>query len=43
MNVAEQVAQLCRALPLAKQVEALEFLVSRQSRPTWTVERRREV
>jgi hypothetical protein len=46
MNVPEQVAQLCQALPLEKQVEVLdfvEFLVSRQSRPTWTVEQRREV
>jgi hypothetical protein len=46
MNVPEQVAQLCQALPLDKQVEVLdfvEFLVSRQSRPTWTVEQRREV
>jgi hypothetical protein len=46
MNVPEQVAQLCQALPLDKQVEVLdfvEFLVSRQSRPTWTIEQRREV
>jgi hypothetical protein len=46
MNVPEQVAQLCQALPLDKQVEVLdfvEFLVSRQSHPTWTVEQRREV
>jgi hypothetical protein len=46
MNVPEQVAQLCEALPLDKQVEVLdfvEFLVSRQPRPTWTVEQRREV
>jgi hypothetical protein len=46
MDVPEQVAQLCQALPLDKQVEVLdfvEFLVSRQSRPTWTVEQRREV
>jgi hypothetical protein len=46
MNVPEQVAQLCQALPLDKQVEVLdfvEFLVSRQSRPVWTVEQRREV
>jgi hypothetical protein len=46
MNVPEQVAQLCQGLPLDKQVEVLdfaEFLVSRQSRPTWTVEQRREV
>jgi Protein of unknown function (DUF2281) len=46
MNVPEQVAKLCQALPPDKQVEVLdfvEFLVSRQSRPTWTVEQRREV
>jgi Protein of unknown function (DUF2281) len=46
MNVPEQVAQLCQALPRDKQVEVLdfvEFLVSRQSHPTWTVEQRREV
>jgi hypothetical protein len=46
MNVPEQVAQLCQALPLDKQVEVLdfaEFLDSCQSRPTWTVEQRREV
>jgi hypothetical protein len=46
MNVPEQVAKLCQALPLDKQVEVLdfvEFLVSRQSHPTWTVEQRREV
>jgi hypothetical protein len=46
MNVPEQVATLCQALPLDKQVEVLdfvEFLVFRQSRPTWTVEQRREV
>jgi hypothetical protein len=46
MNVPEQVAQLCEALPLDKQVEVLdfvEFLVSHQPRPTWTVEQRREV
>jgi hypothetical protein len=46
MNVPEQVATLCQALPLDKQVEVLdfvEFLVSRQSHPTWTVEQRREV
>ena len=37
MNGPEQVAQLCQALPLEKQVEVLdfvEFLVSRQSHPT---------
>jgi hypothetical protein len=46
MNVPEQVAQLCQALPLDKQVEVLdfaEFLVSRQSRPIWTVEQRQAV
>ena len=46
MNVPEQVAKLCYALPLDKQVEVLdfiEFLVSRQSRTTWTVEERRAV
>jgi hypothetical protein len=46
MNVPEQVAQLCQALPPNKQVEVLdfvEFLVSRQSHPAWTVEQRREV
>jgi hypothetical protein len=46
MNVPEQVSPLCQALPLDKQVEVLdfvEFLVSRQSRPTWTVEPHREV
>jgi hypothetical protein len=46
MNVPEQVAKLCHALPPDKQVEVLdfvEFLVSRQSRTIWTVEKRREV
>ena len=46
MNILEQVAQLCQFLPPDKQVEVLdfvEFLVSRQSRPTWTVEHRREI
>jgi hypothetical protein len=46
MNVPEQVAQLCQALPPDKQAEVLdfvEFLVSRQSRPPWTIEQRREV
>jgi hypothetical protein len=46
MNVPEQVAQLCQALPPDKQAEVLdfvEFLVSRQSRSPWTVEQRREV
>jgi hypothetical protein len=46
MNVPEQVARLCQALPPDKQAEVLdfvEFLVLRQSRPSWTVEQRREV
>jgi hypothetical protein len=45
MNVPEQVAKLCEGLPPAKQEEVLdfvEFLVSRQSHTTWTVEQRRE-
>ena len=46
MNVPEQIAQLTQVLPPEKQAEVLdfvEFLVSRQSRPTWTVEKRREI
>ena len=46
MKVPEQVARLCEALPLDKQVEVLdfvEFLVSRQSQIPWTVEERQAV
>jgi hypothetical protein len=46
MSVPEQVAKLCQALPPDKQEEVLdfvEFLVSRQSRTLWTVEKRREI
>ena len=46
MNVAEQVAKLCQGLPLDKQEEVLdfvEFLVSRQSSTSWSVQKRQEV
>jgi hypothetical protein len=46
MNVPEQAAKLCQGLPSDKQVEVLdfvEFLLSRQARPPWTVEQRHEV
>jgi hypothetical protein len=46
MNVPEQVAKLCQALPPDKQEEVLdfvEFLISRQMRISWTVEERQEV
>jgi hypothetical protein len=46
MKVPDQIAQLCQALPSDKQVEVLDFvevLISRQSRATWTVEKRREI
>jgi hypothetical protein len=46
MNVPEQIAKLTQVLPPEKQAEILdfvEFLVSRQSRTTWTVEKRREI
>ena len=46
MNVPEQVAKLCQGLPSDKQVEVrdfVEFLISRQARPPWTVEQRHEV
>lgn len=46
MNVPEQVAKLCQDLPPDKQEEVLdfvEFLTSRQSSESWTVERRQEV
>jgi hypothetical protein len=46
MNIPEQVAKLCQALSPNKQLEVLdfvEFLASRQSRPAWTVEQRREI
>ena len=46
MNVAEQVAKLCQGLPPDKQEEVLdfvEFLVSRQSSTSWTVQKRQEV
>jgi hypothetical protein len=46
MNVADQVAKLCQGLPLDKQEEVLdfvEFLVSRQSSTSWTVQKRQEV
>jgi hypothetical protein len=45
MNVPEQVAKLMQVLPLQKQAEVLdfvEFLVYRQSRTTWTVEKPRD-
>jgi hypothetical protein len=46
MNVLEQIAKLTQVLPPEKQAEVLdfvEFLVSRQSHTTWTVEKRREI
>ena len=46
MNVPEQIAKLTQILPPEKQAEVLdfvEFLVSRQSHTTWTVEKRREI
>jgi hypothetical protein len=46
MNVTDQIAKLSQELPPEKQSEVLdfvEFLVSRQVRTTWTVERRRAV
>ena len=46
MNVPEQILQLTQGLPPEKQAEVLdfvEFLVSRQSRTSWTVEKRREI
>ncbi|HEY5864189.1 MAG TPA: DUF2281 domain-containing protein [Candidatus Tectomicrobia bacterium] len=46
MNVLAQIAQLSQILPPEKQAEVLdfvEFLVSRQSSTTWTVEKRREI
>jgi hypothetical protein len=46
MNVPEHVAKLCQALPPDKQEGVLdfaEFLVSRQSHASWTVEDRREI
>jgi hypothetical protein len=46
LNRPEQVAKLCQAVPLDKQVEIrdlVEFPVSRHFCPTWTVEQRREV
>ena len=46
MQVSEQVAKLCEALPLDKQVEVLDFvtfLISRQSEIPWTVEERQAV
>ena len=46
MNVAEQVAKLCQGLPPDKQEEVLdfvEFLVSRQSSTSWSVQKRQEV
>jgi len=46
MNVLEQIVQLSQVLPPEKQAEVLdfvEFLVSRQSHMTWTVEQRREI
>jgi hypothetical protein len=46
MNVPEQIAKLTQVLPPEKQAEILdfvEFLVSRQSRTTWMVEKRREI
>jgi hypothetical protein len=45
MNVPEQVAELCQNLPPDKQAEVLdfvEFLISRQWPPAWTVEKRQE-
>jgi hypothetical protein len=46
MNVSEQIAKLSQELPPEKQTEVLnfvQFLVSRQARTTWTVERRRAI
>jgi len=46
MSVTEQIAKLSQELPLEKQTEVLdfvEFLVSRQTRISWTVEQRRMV
>jgi hypothetical protein len=46
MNVLEQIVQLSQVLPPEKQAEVLEFvefLISRQSHTTWTVEQRREI
>lgn len=46
MNVPEEVAKLCQDLAADKQVEVLDFvafLLSRQTRTSWTVEQRREV
>jgi hypothetical protein len=46
MNVPEQIAKLTQVLPPEKQTEVLdfvEFLVSRQSHTTWTIEKRREI
>jgi hypothetical protein len=43
MNVSEQVAKLCQGLPPDKQEEVLdfvEFLVSRQSSTSWSVQKR---
>lgn len=45
MNVSEQVAKLCQGLPPDKQEEVLdfvEFLVSRQSSTSWSVQKRQE-
>jgi len=46
MNVAEQIARLSQDLPPEKQTEVLdfvEFLVARQARTTWTIEKRRAI
>jgi hypothetical protein len=46
MNMTEQIAKLSRELPPEKQTEVLdfvEFLVSRQARTTWTVEKRQAI
>lgn len=46
MNMPDQIAKLSQALPPEKQAEVLdfvEFLVSRQPHPLWTVQQRREI
>ncbi len=46
MSITEQIAKLSQDLPPEKQTEVLdfvEFLVSRQARTTWTVEKRQAI
>jgi hypothetical protein len=46
MNLVEQIAKLSRELPEEKQAEVLdfvEFLTSRQTRKTWTVDERQSI